>query len=130
MSNFLALKLQQFSTPFSNITSNSDNKNEEPKLEYDQNDNLVSKDESIKRIFWILYFLVFLKSCILQFLVIFVFYFAKSDSGSQLLPYEIPENMYRPYLHILYNNCVVDICELEVIKGSKFTVHSNFKIGE
>ena len=129
MNNFLASKLQQFSTPFSNTTSNSVNKNEEPKLEYDQNDNLISKEESIKRIFWMFQFLAFLKSCILQFLIIFVFYFAKSESGTNLLSYEIPENMYRPYLQILYKNGAVDVCELEVIKGSKLVeIFSEFII--
>ena len=122
MNNFLALKLQQFSTPFSNTTSNSVNKNEEPKLEYEQNDNLISKEESIKRIFWLFQFLAFFKSCILQFLIIFAFFFAKSESGFQPLSYEIPENMYRPYLHILYKNGAVNVCELEVIKGSKLVV--------
>ena len=120
MNNFLASKLQRFSTPFSNITSNSVNKNEEPKLEYEQNDNLISKEESIKRIFWLFQFLAFLKSCILQFLIIFVFYFSKSESDSHLLSYEIPENMYQPYLHILYKDGAVDICELKITKESKF----------
>ena len=121
MNNFLASKFNQFSVPFSNVVlKNSVVSNEnEPKLEYDQHDNLISKKESIKRIFWMLYLLSILMAFALSFLIAFIPWLATSGPVL-LLPFEIPENMYRPYLHILYGNGIVDICELELNKGSRF----------
>ena len=121
MNNFLLSKFEQFSAPFSNVVlKNSVVSNEnEPKLEYDQHDNLISKKESIKRIFWMLYLLSILMAFALTFLIAFIPWLATSGPVL-LLPFEIPENMYRPYLHILHKNGIVDICELEVKKGSRF----------
>ena len=124
MNNFLRSKFEQLSVPFSNVVLKNSVVSDEndPKLEYDQHDNLISKKESIKRIFWMVYLLSTLMAFALTFLIAFIlwlFWLATSDPKF-LLPFEIPENMYRPYLHILYGNGIVDICELELNKGSRF----------
>ena len=121
MNNFLASKFKQFSVPFSNIISNKteNSDNDETKLEYDQNDNLVSEEESIKRIFWMFYLFSILMAFVLTFLIAFVLWLA-TLGPTILLPGEITENIYHPYLHILYNSGVVNICELEVNEESRF----------
>ena len=121
MNNFLRSKFEQLSVPFSNVVLKNSVVSDEndPKLEYDQHDNLISKKESIKRIFWMVYLLSTLMAFALTFLIAFILWLA-TPGPELLLPHEIPENMYQPYLHILHKNGIVDICELEMKKGSRF----------
>ena len=93
-----------------------DQKKDAPRLEYDQNDNLLSRAESIRRIFWMFFVLGFILASGLLFFIILAF--ALSISGPQLLPsYEIKQKLFKPYLQVLHSDGLVDICELKIKKS-------------
>lgn len=120
MNNFLATKLQHFYNPFTNLSSNQNGNlsNNDQTLEYDKNDSLVTREESLQRIFWIIWSLACLLSCTLQLFVIITASMSTSTE-IQLLQHLENENMLRPKLQILHHNGWVDICDLEII--SKFS---------
>ena len=70
-----------------------DQKKDEPRLEYDQNDNLLSREESIRRLFWMFFGLGFILASGLLFFIIIAFFL--SVTGPQLLPsYEIEQKLF------------------------------------
>ena len=97
-----------------------DQKKDEPRLEYDQNDNLLSREESIRRLFWMFFGLGFILASGLLFFIILAFFL--SVTGPQVLPpYEIEQKLFKPYLQVLHNDGLVDICEMKIHK-SKFSL--------
>ena len=97
-----------------------DQKKDEPRLEYDQNDNLLSREESIRRLFWMFFGLGFILASGLLFFIILAFFL--SMTGPQVLPsYEIELKLFKPYLQVLHNDGLVDICEMKIYK-SKFSL--------
>ena len=97
-----------------------DQKRDEPRLEYDQNDNLLSREESIRRLFWMFFGLGFILASGLLFFIILAFFL--SVTGPQVLPsYEIEQKLFKPYLQVLHNNGSVNICEMKIHK-SKFSL--------
>ena len=97
-----------------------DQKRDEPRLEYDQNDNLLSREESIRRLFWMFFGLGFILASGLLFFIILAFFL--SMTGPQVLPpYEIELKLFKPYLQVLHNDGLVDICEMKIYK-SKFSL--------
>ena len=119
MNNFLATKLQQFNKPFTNLTSNQNGNlnNNDQTLEYDNNDNLVTKEDSLRRVFWLIWSLACLLTSTLQLLIIITASMGTSFKVQQIQNSE-NENMLKPKLQTLHSNGWVDICELKII--SKF----------
>ena len=119
MNNFLATKLQQFNKPFTNLTSNQHGNlnNNDQTLEYDNNDNLVTKEDSLRRVFWLIWSLACLLTSTLQLLIIITASMGTSFKVQQIQNSE-NENMLKPKLQTLHSNGWVDICELKII--SKF----------
>ena len=119
MNNFLATKLQQFNKPFTNLISNQNGNlnNNDQTLEYDNNDNLVTKEDSLRRVFWLIWSLACLLTSTLQLLIIITASMGTSFKVQQIQNSE-NENMLKPKLQTLHSNGWVDICELKII--SKF----------
>ena len=120
------LKLGQSTSSYSikenhSLDSNSTYDENMSSSVYFQNDDLISKAESISRIYCLFCIFTFILATCSQFVVVFVMSFMDTSIGPQIIPLANGETMLQPYLQILHSNGRVNICELK-FKKSKFLV--------